>query len=681
MRTGRENPADVGVAVEASLVADKAGSFNRRWSDYHAVEAGAGNQNQARKRERRQTWKPEQTRGTFQESLHFPHCGNLTVGFQARSEKRGLTLSPFSAIKSSMYFPTRDIMYPCATEHPISGRPTLREHLSDSSVLRGMRTENVPPGLTRGHLDAVTIYSASPWKSRETLRIGLERALSLLLLLSVVGMACSLNAAIITLTPAADTTLFQNTPNNNLGAEPTFVSGTTTSALTNRALLKFDIAGNIPSNATIQNVTLTLTVTRTIASQPSLFDLHRVLRGWSEGAGINPNTGNAGGSTGAPATNGETTFLARFYPNTLWSQPGAAAPLDFSPTVSATQMIDQAGSYAFNSSGLAREVQNWLTNAAANFGWILICEDELTFSSARRFGSREDPANTPSLFIEYTLPSRPVVTLAPVADTSLFENDPNYNLGAASLVAGTIGEAGGGRRTRALIRFASTDFPSPAAFTSAGLTLKVVVVPSGGGPATSIFDLHRLLQPWGEGDKVGARGSPADPGEASWDARFSPLVLWSTPGASAPGDFSAAVSSRTLISGLGSYLFTNVLADVRFWQAHPDQNFGWILISEDEVTLRTARRFGSREDPDNASALELEYIPLPKLAQLAVSESQFQFSFVAQAGQAYIVQCSDSLSPDSWATVTNLPVSLVTQTNIVSAPVTGHQSFYRISLP
>src|SRR5260221_1343463 len=112
-----------------------------------------------------------------------------------------------------------------------------------------------------------------PWKSTDPVKPPLRLILFL-------GIACgggSLRAATVTLTPVADTTLFQHNPENNLGAEPTLASGATAGALINRALLKFDIAGSIPSNATIRNVTLTLTVTRTIATQPSLFDLHRVL--------------------------------------------------------------------------------------------------------------------------------------------------------------------------------------------------------------------------------------------------------------------------------------------------------------------------------------------------------------------------------------------------------------------
>src|SRR5207248_6129411 len=125
-----------------------------------------------------------------------------------------------------------------------------------------------------------------------------------------------------------------------------------------------------------------------------------------------------GNRQGAPASNGQATWLARFYPNVLWSAPGAAAPADFLAVTSASQSIATEGSYTFDSSqNLVADVQSWFTNAASNFGWILICEDESAIGTARRFGSREDPANAPALVIEYIQPTPPHVTLTPVADT------------------------------------------------------------------------------------------------------------------------------------------------------------------------------------------------------------------------------------------------------------------------
>jgi hypothetical protein len=265
-----------------------------------------------------------------------------------------------------------------------------------------------------------------------------------------------------------------------------------------------------------------------------------------------------------------------------------------------------------------------------------------------------------------------------VADTSLFELAPDNNMGATTLAAGAIGAGGGGKRSRALIRFNTADIPADAAIiTSATLNVNVVKESGFGQPST--FDLHKVLQAWGEGNKnLGTRGSLASPGEASWNARQVPTA-WSSPGAASPVDFAAAVSSSTFIADDIAYSFMDLISDVQFWIAHPAQNFGWILISEDEATPYTARRFGSRE-VGSASTLDVEYIPRPSIESSQRIGNQFSLSFLAQADQMYSVQCRDSLSTGDWISCTNLPPPSLIQHITVTVPVAGSQRFYRIAL-
>ena len=133
-----------------------------------------------------------------------------------------------------------------------------------------------------------------------------------------------------------------------------------------------------------------MTVTKTSALTPASYSLHRLLQDWGEGR-------ESFGTQGNSATNGEATWRARFHPDVLWSVPGAAAPVDYVATASAMQSIAAEGSYTFDSTaGLVADVQSWLSNSATNFGWILICEDEASAATARRFGSREDPHCNPT---------------------------------------------------------------------------------------------------------------------------------------------------------------------------------------------------------------------------------------------------------------------------------------------
>jgi hypothetical protein len=210
-----------------------------------------------------------------------------------------------------------------------------------------------------------------------------------------------LQAGTIILSPVADTTLFESNTNHNLGGDATLASGATSQGLRSRALLRFDVVPMIPSNSTVISVRLTLTVTRTPNSggKGSIFELRRVLQSWGEGKKT--------GSTGAPATAGEASWDARFFPERLWSGPGGSMPGDFSSTISSTTSIGSIGAYTFGpSSNLVADVESWLQNTDANFGWALLSQSENMPQTARRIGSREDKANAPVLVIEYSAPAQ-----------------------------------------------------------------------------------------------------------------------------------------------------------------------------------------------------------------------------------------------------------------------------------
>ena len=222
--------------------------------------------------------------------------------------------------------------------------------------------------------------------------------LSLLSVLVVSGAS----ADSVTLTSTADTHLFEPAPNNNAGGNPTFISGTNLSLKRSRALIKFNVS-QIPANASIQSVTLTLTCTQVpFSPADSTFDLRRLLVDWGEGTGT-----SSSGDAGRAALTGEATWNNRFHPSTAWSAPGAAAPADFSSTVSGSKLIQDVGIYTFGStSGMVADVQQWLTNPSTNLGWILISESENTGGTHRMFASRESPDNNkPTLVVQYTLPT------------------------------------------------------------------------------------------------------------------------------------------------------------------------------------------------------------------------------------------------------------------------------------
>jgi len=56
---------------------------------------------------------------------------------------------------------------------------------------------------------------------------------------------------------------------------------------------------------------------------------------------------------------------------------------------------------------MVSDVQGWLNSPANNFGWLLRSESELTSTTIRRFGSRNDTQNSPILTIQYTVVPEP----------------------------------------------------------------------------------------------------------------------------------------------------------------------------------------------------------------------------------------------------------------------------------
>jgi Big-like domain-containing protein/Ig-like domain-containing protein/List-Bact-rpt repeat protein len=209
------------------------------------------------------------------------------------------------------------------------------------------------------------------------------------------GVSCLGDSAVFI--PDADAYIRSASPDTTGGSEPTVVSGLLgdrSGRETRRAFLRFDLSGSIPAGATIESVSLAITVTKT--PQPpanSVFALRPVLQPWSEG---------------------EVTWNSRLN-GTPWAAPGADDGADtvLSPS-STTQVLGFLGSYTFPSTAaLVSDVQAWVNNPGNNFGWLLISEDEQTPMTARRFGAREDPPNAPVLQITYSIAPLTVVVQPP----------------------------------------------------------------------------------------------------------------------------------------------------------------------------------------------------------------------------------------------------------------------------
>jgi hypothetical protein len=210
------------------------------------------------------------------------------------------------------------------------------------------------------------------------------------------------------------------------------------------------------------------------------------------------------------------------------------------------------------------------------------------------------------------------ISLLAVADASIFEGNPDFDLGGTSLVSGTNQKY---TRSRAMFRFDLSQLPTGAVITAAEVSLSVTTRPDPdqhGGPVDSNFDLHRLLVSWGEGTGSNLTGSVAQPGSATWNERSSGSAAWSSPGGMIGMDYAEASSSTAFISNLGQYTWgtTSLLVDdVKAWQADPLTNFGFILVSQDEISRGSGRRFGAKEQPGGTTlpaALTVTYTLVPE---------------------------------------------------------------------
>jgi hypothetical protein len=283
----------------------------------------------------------------------------------------------------------------------------------------------------------------------------------------------------------------------------------------------------------------------------------------------------------------------------------------------------------------------------------------------------------------------------PVADTSLLEVSPANNLGGFSGM--NSGTTQNGPRNRALLRFDLSGLPTNTVIQSAKLTVHATQQPIDGYDFTA-FGLHRMFRPWGEGNKIPVtqpgQGVPATEGEATWLHSFYPTNQWAEPGGQPGTDYSSIESSFEIIYDVAGspYIFPStpeLVDDVQAWINKPATNHGWMFRCADELPRFTARRFGTREDANNAPVLELKYLVPPLLKISPTNNSQVAIRFTAWAGHSYNVFYRNSLKTGSWRALTSI-ASSATNREIVLFEATAagqknsryrfyNQRYYRVS--
>jgi autotransporter-associated beta strand protein len=204
---------------------------------------------------------------------------------------------------------------------------------------------------------------------------------------------------------------------NNSLADPGLFVGTDGEDNPKRGLIEFNIAGAVPAGAMITGVQLQLTVGQVAGSGggrtggtdgPETISLFDESQAWGQPTNFPGATSFGGHGHGAAPDAGDATWNYAFYGNTLWSTSGGnwTASLADHADASVTGTLT---SFTWSSAAMVTDVQNWLNNPAANFGWIIKNADETdqtdfrAFWSAQGAAANNNPAIAPQLSITYTI--------------------------------------------------------------------------------------------------------------------------------------------------------------------------------------------------------------------------------------------------------------------------------------
>lgn len=207
----------------------------------------------------------------------------------------------------------------------------------------------------------------------------------------------------VILYPVADTTLVEVAPDNSMGGADFFNAGTAGNGQRNRALFRYDFTSAIPAGSMITGGFLSMEVVRQpqMDQQNSVFSLRRMLQSWGEGTqaaepGVSPGLGG-------PVMPGDANWLWRFADTVAWGAEGGMVGVDFSSQISSTAFVYGLGDAVEfeNTPQILADLQYWLDNPGANFGWMMLNENERTRKTARSFASRESGFG-PALVIEFT---------------------------------------------------------------------------------------------------------------------------------------------------------------------------------------------------------------------------------------------------------------------------------------
>ena len=220
-------------------------------------------------------------------------------------------------------------------------------------------------------------------------------------------------------------------------------------------------------------------------------------------------------------------------------------------------------------------------------------------------------------------------TILPSKDNTIYSEGDVSNGSGIYLFAGLNKKLA---ERRALLKFDLSEIDPADSLTSVTLTLHVsrTVVDS------RSFKLSRMTADWGEGQSDAVfeegGGAEASSGDATWNYGFYNTTAWTNKG----GDFSSGATLSFDINDTGTYILSDegLRTDVREWLDDPQKNFGWIIFTTG--TTESAKRFNSRENPENKPVLTVTTSPADLFNPPVRSENFSVYPNPSEDGDFYI---------------------------------------------
>jgi cysteine-rich repeat protein len=415
----------------------------------------------------------------------------------------------------------------------------------------------------------------------------------------------------VTLVPARDGTLYEQSGDVANGAGQHLFAGATNDGSRRRALLSFDVAGAVPAGAPVYDVVLTMYVSRTRAVDQTV-GLHRVLADWGEGA----SNAAAEEGSGVAAAVGDATWSYRSYATDSWATSGG----DIDPTASAETVVGAEGAfYAWSSPRMATEVQAWVDGTTDNFGWLLL-GNEVGTRVTKRFDSRENltASQWPRLTIRFqgTGSTTSSTTTSSTTTTTQFTLapfvDPLPRPAIAQPVAGVPGAAASYRLAmRETVQQLHRDLPPTRVWGfgdgSTGATYPGPTIEATRGQAVTVTWVNDLR------DASGALRTthllPVDPcPHGAHDP--TPRTVVHLHGAHAPAEFDGYPESTLLPGEEAPYTYPNQQLPATMW--YHDHALG---ITRLNVYLGLAGLYLLRDAEERALALPAGEYEVPLVIQ------------------------------------------------------------------